>query len=421
MSLKNLEAAYAEIKEKFFNPIKNKYSLGSLARGIDGDCFAIFQRNIKKGLKIIQSELMEFADPLPSIDLKIPKSSNPNKFRTISISTLKEKIKHHAICRIMEPRLEELYVDNLYSYRPGKGAYQAIKDFRKIMLRQDNYFIYKVDLADYFDNLNHAITLGLVDKYFKDSDLLKLLQVFLKQPRLSGNKILQSNKGVVQGIAISAHLANLYLMELDRIIAEQGIHYFRVGDDILVLHQDKEKLVKIAQFIENFLTIEMKLPINREKTKIYQPDEYFEYLGYEIKGKKMKIAERNLNKMKNKIRQKLNKKFTAHLNRKKVDSDKLLTETMELVFPKDRLPDHIMWLRYFTLTNNINQLREFDNFLENRIRLVYFGNKRNKHFTVLPLQKLRKYNYVSLSKIYFDITRGRKSFSDYVKKFTKCA
>jgi group II intron reverse transcriptase/maturase len=420
VSYQNIKDAYCDIKEKFFNPVSGQYALGQLARGIDGVCFAIFQKGLHRKLKCIQDELKTFQNPLPSIDLKIPKSSNPNKFRTISISSLKEKVKHHAVCRVIEPVLESLYEDNLYSYRQGSGAYKAMKDFRKAILYDGaDYYIYKVDMKDYFDNLDHKIVLQIVQATFKDSNLTKLISVFLNQRRLAENELFKSDKGVVQGISISAHLANLYLLELDKEMKAKGVKYFRVGDDIIILHTDKDRLKEIADEVERFLIVERKLPLNKEKTKLYERGEAFEYLGYEIKGKTISVARKNCEKMKQKIRNKLNKKLTAKIDRKTVDKELLLSEIMQLIIPGKRIPDHIMWLRYFTLMNNEKQLKEIDDFIENRIRMLFFGKKRNKNYTKLPLSELRKHKYVSLSQIYHDITNGRKSFTDYVIHFTK--
>src|SRR3989338_2429052 len=107
IEIENLKKAFLDLQENFFNPMNNTYELGKLARGIDGESFAIFQKGFKRKLKQIREELENFKAPLPSIDLKIPKNTNPNKFRTISISSLKEKIKHQAVCHIIEPKLNE--------------------------------------------------------------------------------------------------------------------------------------------------------------------------------------------------------------------------------------------------------------------------------------------------------------------------
>lgn len=418
ISLKNIKEAFNELKEKFYNPLTGKYSLGMLARGIDGDCFAMFQKRLNDNLKVIQKALIDAADPLPSIDLKIPKNSNPNKFRTISISSLGDKIKHQAICRVIEPVLENIYADNLYSYREGKGSYKAIKDFRKAINEfPGGYCTYKVDMKDYFDNIDHKILMKLFNDIFHDGKLALLIKVFLKQFRLDGNDLNRNKKGVIQGVAISAHLANLYLADLDNKMENNGTKYFRVGDDIIVLNQDENKIREIAEHIEKFLTTKRNLPINREKTKIYKYNESFDYLGYEIQGHTIRIAKRNCERMKQKIRGKLNKKITAHIKETKVAQKELLTEIVRLIFPGNKLPDHIMWLRYFLLTNDVSQIKSLDNFIENRIRVTYFGDMSNKHYAELPVEKIRQCNYISLSKIYFDITQGRKTFADYVRKF----
>ena len=70
--------------------------------------------------------------------------------------------------------------------------------------------------------------------------------------------------------------------------------------------------------------------------------------------------------MKQKLRVKLNKKFTSHLNRNQINKDLLLDEIISLIYPEKRIPDHIMWLRYFTLINDTKQIKEIDDLIETR-------------------------------------------------------
>ena len=86
-----------------------------------------------------------------------------------------------------------------------------------------------------------------------------------------------------------SHLSSL-ISEMIKVFRKH--HYKNLGD----------KLKKIADYVENFLVKARNLPINFEKTEILSPNDSFEYLGYEFKGKNIRIAKRNCKKMKQKLR-----------------------------------------------------------------------------------------------------------------------
>lgn len=52
------------------------------------------------------------------------------------------------------------------------------------------YYILKMDIAKYFDNIDKGILLGIIKRKIKDKKLLWLIQEILyAQPRIKGEKI----------------------------------------------------------------------------------------------------------------------------------------------------------------------------------------------------------------------------------------
>lgn len=128
--------------------------------------------------------------------------------------------------------------------------------------------------------------------------------------------------GIPQGLAISAMLANIYLLEFDKTInskiSELGGLYRRYSDDIAIICNQKNR-TEIEELVETELK-EYKLKMSKGKTEICNFDKDkdgrlrstgikkingsyveiknlpFRYLGFEFNGKQVLIKSKNLSK-----------------------------------------------------------------------------------------------------------------------------
>ena len=78
--------------------------------------------------------------------------------------------------------------------------------------------------------------------------------------------------GIPQGPAQSFFLANLILHELDELIIDQGLKYYRYMDDIKIYGFEENKLIESLVLIDKYLKGN-GLSINAKKTKIERIDE----------------------------------------------------------------------------------------------------------------------------------------------------
>lgn len=135
------------------------------------------------------------------------------------------------------------------------------------------------------------------------------------------------DKGIPHGLPISAHLANLYLLEFDKIIYEMvvkklGGFYRRYSDDIIVIC-NKADYQMIKTFVENSIQL-CKLSISPSKTDIIsfdynekgilksgriltdgtaQPNIPLVYLGFEYYGDRILIKSANISKLYRRMKQ----------------------------------------------------------------------------------------------------------------------
>jgi hypothetical protein len=149
------------------------------------------------------------------------------KRREISAACFEDRVLHHAIFNLAEPRLERTLVDSVYACRPGKGVHAAVAAVQRGLQRWP--WVVQVDVAGYFAHIRHARLMEQLARLFKGNDFLALMARILA----SGSSV--PGRGLPIGALSSQHLANLYLGGADRLLlGHSGVRaHVRYMDDIL--------------------------------------------------------------------------------------------------------------------------------------------------------------------------------------------
>ena len=100
------------------------------------------------------------------------------KPRTISCADFRDRVVHHAVCDVTGPLLERRFVFESYACRVGKGAHRAAARAQELA-RRYRYFL-KLDVAGFFDSVDHSILLDLLGRSFREKRLLNLLEVIVR-------------------------------------------------------------------------------------------------------------------------------------------------------------------------------------------------------------------------------------------------
>ena len=205
---------------------------------------------------------------------------------------------HHAICNVIEPLFERRLISDSYACRSGKGSHVAVKR-AQYFARRYRFFL-KIDIRRYFDSVDHEVLKNLLNRLFKDRQLLPLLhQIIDNAPpnTLSG-------KGLPIGNLTSQYFANIYLGELDHFLKEkQRIKgYIRYMDDMLVFASDKSTLhhhlVVIRQFLDERLCLQLK-----ESALLLMPvTEGIPFLGFRVWPNLVRLDRRSLRRLRRKLR-----------------------------------------------------------------------------------------------------------------------
>lgn len=177
------------------------------------------------------------------------------KVREIGASEFSDRVVHHAVCNVIEPVFEKSYIHQSYACRKGRGLHAALKQAQRYC-RAYEYFL-KLDIRKYFGSIDHHILKRMLERKFKDPDLLWLLDIMI-------NSLPAGDKGIPIGSLTSQHFANFYLDKLDHYIKESlGVSgYLRYMDDFILFGNQKEELhvfkSKISRFLEEELHLQLK-------------------------------------------------------------------------------------------------------------------------------------------------------------------
>ncbi|MBW1691184.1 MAG: hypothetical protein JRJ70_10630, partial [Deltaproteobacteria bacterium] len=161
---------------------------------------------------------------------------------------------------------------------------------RVLELCQQGYkIVLDADIEAFFDNIPHSLIMKALAEEVADGNILGLVERFLKSGVMEDGKFIPTIKGTPQGGVISPLLANIVLNYLDWHLEDHGYRFVRYADDFVVLVQNKAEAEKALKLVRYFLSTELGLELNLEKTEITTYGKGFDFLGFSISSRYVRI------------------------------------------------------------------------------------------------------------------------------------
>lgn len=208
---------------------------------------------------------------------------NDPKRRHIHKASVRDRLLHHAVYRVLYPFFDRTFIADSYSCRLDKGVHAALNRFQSLAYRASHnhtrtVWVLKCDIRKFFASIDHAILMDIFVQYIPDQNVLHLLQNIIDSFHTTG----RPGKGLPLGNLTSQLFANIYMNRFDQWVKHQlkTKHYIRYADDFVFLSEDKAKLAQWIQHIQSFLHDTLRLSLHPDKVFLKTIASGVDFLGW---------------------------------------------------------------------------------------------------------------------------------------------
>jgi RNA-directed DNA polymerase len=324
------------------------------AAGIDGMTTGRLKEYLQGEWPRIKEELlMGTYLPQPVRKVEIPKPGGGT--RMLGIPTVLDRLIQQAVYQELGRLFEPGFSASSYGFRPGRSAHQAVAAARE-HVAQGRRWVVDIDLAKFFDRVNHDILMSRVARKIKDKRVLLLIRRYLQAGLFEGGIVSQRTEGTPQGGPLSPLLSNILLDELDKELERRGLCFCRYADDANIYVRTKRSAERVMASVTTFLEKRLKLTVNQEKSAVARPWDR-QFLGYGMtrhRTPKLKIGAKSLERFKSKAREISRKGRGRNIKR-----------VIEELTPIRR-----GWSNYFKLSEVKKPFDELDGWIRRKLRCI---------------------------------------------------
>jgi len=228
------------------------------------------------------------------------------KRRLISAAPFRDRVVHHALCRIIEPRFEALFSAESYANRAGKGTHAAVDRLQRHCRRYR--YVLRLDIVQHFPSIDHAILLAELGHRVPEPDVMALVETILA----SGADVLSQEyrmawfpgdvladgwrpRGLPIGNLTSQFWSNCYLNPLDQFIRRElrCPAYLRYVDDMALFSDSKRRLWDWKAAIVERLA-RLRLRIHDGPAQVARCSNGIPWLGFVVYPDRRRLKGRNV-------------------------------------------------------------------------------------------------------------------------------
>jgi len=343
------------------------------APGVDGMETKDLRPYLREHWERIRSEILaETYRPLPVRRVEIPKPDGGG-VRLLGIPASLDRLLQQALSLILTPIFDPGFSESSYGFRKDRSAHDAIRAAQGF-IREGYKWVVDMDLAQFFDRVNHDILMARVARKVLDKRILRLIRRYLESGVMLNGVKVRTEEGTPQGGPLSPLLANILLDDLDKELEKRGHRFARYADDCNIYVQSKRAGERVMQSVREIVENRLKLKVNEAKSAVDRPWRR-KFLGFSFlagKEARIRLAPKTVKRFKDRIRE-----LTSR------------SRSMTMVERIKRLNDYLVgWFGYFGRAQTKSIFGELDEWLRRRLRQILWKQWKRSATRCRELRRL---------------------------------
>ena len=322
--------------------------------GVDGIEIEGFKSHVQAIWPRVKTAI-EQGDYQPSAVRRVEIPKPQGGTRTLGIPTLMDRMIQQAIAQQLTIIYDETMSESSYGFRRKRNAHQALLKARQYVNEGYSHVV-DIDMAKFFDRVNHDYLMNLLSERIKDKRTLKLIHLYLKAGAMMEGV---NREGTPQGGPLSPILSNILLDKLDKELEKRGHRFVRYADDICLFVRSERSAKRVLQSVSSYIEQELKLEVNQAKSGVNCPrsTKLLGYGFYDNNGEiRLKVHSSSIAKYKLKVRE-ITSRSKPYAMYKRYEKLRQLNQG---------------WMQYFKLNEAKSLFRELDKWVRSRIRQCYW-------------------------------------------------
>ncbi len=263
ISLENLLSAWKE----FVKGKKQRKDVQVFERNLMENIILLHRDLLMRNYRHSEYEAFNISDPKP---------------RSIHKATVRDRLLHHAIYRVLYPYFDTKFIHDSYSCRKWKGTHRAMSRFNDFSRKvsQNNrktVWILKCDVRKFFASIDQKKLIQILEMYDLDKGTIWLLGRVIQSFHST-----EEGKGLPLGNLTSQLLVNIYMNWFDQYMKHRlkTKYYIRYADDFVIMSQYKQWLEHVLIQIRYFLKENLFLDLHPNKVSIQTLASGVDFLGW---------------------------------------------------------------------------------------------------------------------------------------------
>jgi group II intron reverse transcriptase/maturase len=359
------------------------------APGNDGMTAAELRGYLKTDWPRIKAELLaDTYKPQAVRRVEIPKPDGG--IRLLGIPSVVDRLIQQALLQVLTPIFDPTFSAFSFGFRPGRSAHDAVKLARDY-IEAGYEWVVDIDLAKFFDQVNHDKLMARIWRRVKDKRILHLIRRYLQAGVMLNGVVVATEEGTPQGGPLSPLLANIMLDDLDKLLEQRDHRFCRYADDCNVYVRSERAGERVMSTVRRFIEGRLGLKINESKSKVDRPRNR-KFLGFSFfrrHGIQLRVASKSIERFKNRVR-----KITARSNGWSMEQRIGALN----VFLRG-------WMQYFRLAETPSVYRGLDGWILRRLRLCQWKQWKRVRTRLRELRALKLKQWHAL-----ELATSRKAY-----------